>query len=211
MNACQRRAQILTLLLLLIGSTSPLLGQGRQGTETATGPVFQGVEAAVDLPVDLHVKNFGAPKDGLGLCVFASLQMAAQWEGTEALYDLMHKVPNGGGWPDKVDHYLKLLAPDLPYVQYEGVDPSILDRAIAMGRPPCVTYGFGEFYQNQTIAHMVLLAHLDDKLAAIIDNNDPDHWTWMTRDEFLKRWVHPSGKGWCVVLLDPPPPPTPSN
>lgn len=202
--------EVVRIALLLV-CFSDAFGQVRQATETATGPVFQGTEAAIDLPLDLHVKNIGAPKDGLGLCVFASLQMAAQWEGTEALFDLIHKVPNGGGWPEKVDHYLKLLAPDLPYVQYEGTNPAILDRAIAMGRPVCVTYGYGEFYRNETIAHMVLLAHLDDKLAAVIDNNDPGKWTWMTRDEFLKRWKHPNGKGWCVVLLDPPPPPVPSN
>ncbi len=188
-----------------------VFGQAKPATELATGPVFQGVEAAIDLPLGLHVKNIGAPKDGQGLCVFASLQMAANWEGVESLYDLINKVPNGGGWPEKVEHYLKLLAPELPYVQYEGNDPAILDLAIQMGRPPCITYGTGEFYKNKTIAHMVLLAHIDKDLAAIIDNNDPTHWTWMERSVLIERWKHPSGKAWVVVLLDPPPPPKPSN
>jgi hypothetical protein len=107
-------------LLVSLGSIWAQTG-GR--SEVATGPVYNGVEAAIDLPTNLHVKNFGAPKDGQGLCVFASLTMAARWEGTEALFDMIHKIPNGGGWPDKVDHYLKLLAPDVPYVQYEGAIP----------------------------------------------------------------------------------------
>lgn len=188
------------------------MGQENKASEVTTDTaVYQGRAAAIDLPMDLHVQNIPAPVDRQGLCVFASLQMAANWGGTEALYDLIHKVKFGGGWPAKVDHYLQLLAPKLPYVQYEGKDPAILDLAIRMGRPVCITYGYGEFYRNRTIAHMVFLAHIDDEVAAIIDNNDPKHWTWMSRNELLRRAMHPSGEFWAVVLLDPPPPLVPSN
>jgi hypothetical protein len=208
-----RRSSVKVLFAVasLLVSLSSIWAQTGGRSEVATGPVYNGVEVAIDLPVREHVRNFGAPKDGQGLCVFASLTMAARWSGTEELYNLIHQVPYGGGWPAKVDYYLGKIAPDLPYVQYQGTDPAILDQAIALGRPVCVTYGYGEFYSNKTIAHMVLLAHLDNELAAIIDNNDPDHWTWMSRAEFLKRAKHPSGQFWAVVLLDPPPPLVPTN
>jgi hypothetical protein len=79
------------------------------------------------------------------------------------------------------------------------------------GALPCVTYGYGERYGSGTIYHMVALLHLDDSLACVLDDNFPGTYEWMSRAEFLKRWKHPSGSGWAVVLLLPPPPPVPSN
>lgn len=198
----------LPLLLVLIALGVP----AGAGSELATGPVYKGVEAAIDLPMADHRKN-EAGIDGAGLCVWASIEMAAKWENIRELADLWAhmKKQKGGGWPERVTKVLGELAPDLVVIQYEGDDPAILDAAIKSGRPPLVTLGYGEYYKMQTIAHMVLLAHLDSQWAAIIDNNDPAHWTWMPREEFLKRWKHPSGKGWAVVLLAPPPPPPPTN
>jgi hypothetical protein len=175
------------------------------------GPSHNGVEVSVDLPPEQHVRNIGAPKDGKGLCVFASIDMAARWHHMPELIDLLHKIPDGGGWPEKVDEVMKRLAPDRKYVQYEGADPAILDSAVAIRAPACVTYGTGERYQNQTIYHMVLLVHLDAKSACIIDNNFPGTYEWMTRDEFLSRWKHPSGQGWAIVFLEAPPPPSPRS
>lgn len=175
------------------------------------GPSHNGVDVSVDLPVEQHVKNFGAPKDGKGLCVFASMDMAARWHHMADLIDVIHKVPEGGGWPQKVDKVIKQLAPDRKYVQYEGTDPAILDGAMASRAAACVTYGTGERYQLQTIYHMVLLVHLDAKTACIVDNNFPGTFEWMTRAEFLTRWKHPSGQGWAIVFLESPPPPIPRS
>jgi hypothetical protein len=55
---------------------------------------------------------------------------------------------------------------------------------------------------------MVNLAHLDAERGAIIDNNRPGSWVWMTRAEFLARWRGNSG-GWAIVFLAAPPPPHP--
>jgi hypothetical protein len=175
------------------------------------GTSHDGVEIQIDLPSEQHIRNFGAPADGKGLCVFASMTMASRWHNVRSLFDVIHKINEGGGWPEKVDKVFKQFAPNIKYVQYEGTDPSILDKALSEGRMACVTYGYGERYQMQTIYHMVCLAHLDDKHAAILDNNFPGTYEWMSRDEFLKRWKHPSGKGWAYVLLTPPPPPVPHN
>lgn len=175
------------------------------------GNTHSGTELQIDLPISQHVKNFGAPADDLGLCVFATLDMDARWHNERRLIGIIHKLEKGGGWPEKVDAVIKEYAPGLKYTQYEGTNPAVLDKALSEGRPAGVTYGYGERYKMETIAHMVLLVHLDSKWAAILDNNFPGTYEWMPREEFLRRWVHPSGKGWCYVLLGPVPPPVPHN
>ena len=175
------------------------------------GETHEGVEIEIALPSSQHVKNFGAPADNMGLCVFASMSMAARWHNIRELSDVINKLKEGGGWPEKVDAVFKKFAPGVEYVQYEGTNPAILDKAISESRPACVTYGYGERYKMQTIYHMVMLVHIDAKWAVILDNNMPGTYEWMAREEFLKRWAHPSGKGWAYVMLVPPPPPVPHN
>ena len=207
-----RLARMAVLLITVITmSGSGLTYRQIADKATVDGQTHNGVELQIDLPESQHVKNFGAPADGKGLCVFASMTMAARWHHVRQLSDIIHKINEGGGWPEKVTEVFKQYAPDLKFVQYEDTDPAILDKALAEGRPACVTYGYGERYQMKTIYHMVLLVHLDSKYAAILDNNFPGTYEWMSREEFLRRWVHPSGKGWAYVMLAPPPPPPPHN
>jgi hypothetical protein len=208
-----RRTTLIVVCLLPL--VAPIVQWSAQAqyyqSATVNGPVMDGVEVAVDLPLSQHVKNFGAPADGQGLCVFASLDMAARWHRQRSLIDVIHRVSRGGGWPEKVDEVMKEVAPDVVYEQYQGVDPKFLDRAIKNGGPVCITYGYGERYGMQTIYHMVLLVHLDSTSACIVDNNFPGTFEWMTRDELLRRWIHPTGKGWAISLLAAPPPPPPRN
>ena len=181
------------------------------------GTSYEGVELQIDLPISEHVRNIEAPLDKKGCCVFASMDMGARWHNVRELIGIINKIREGGGWREKVDDIFKQYAPNLKYVQYEGTNPAILDKALSEGRAACVTYGYGERYEDEqgkplkTIYHMVLLVQLDSKLAAILDNNFPGTYEWMSREEFLRRWVHPSGKGWAFVMLVPPPPPVPHN
>jgi hypothetical protein len=202
-----RRLRSIFLLFLLV---PPLAAQG-PGRAVVDGPTHDSTEVECDLPPEQHVKNFGAPADGKGLCVFASMSMLARWHHQLALSDVIHKVQEGGGWPEKVDQVLKQYSPSTKYLQYEGVDPKILDEAMARRAAACVTYGYGERYKMQTIYHMVLLVHLDQKFACIVDNNFPGTYEWMSRDEFLKRWKHPGGQGWAFTFLESPPPPIPRS
>lgn len=183
-----------------------------------TGP--GGVEPEVDLPGALHTKNVGG-SDGAGLCVFTSIGHAARWQNVEALVDFqtfMRKYP-GGGWPEKVTQYIPkasaakgAAAPQ--YVQVEGVDIEILRLALKSGRMPSVTYAYSPTgrYSGQRIAHMVNLVYLDDKVAAVLDNNfvGEDKVEWMSVAEFRRAYTG-SGGGWSVVLLDPGPPAFPWN
>lgn len=222
----KRRRTFLLALALLAIRASPAAAQ----TEwREAGPSHAGVEVIVDLPIGeapgslpealatsatsrQRVRNFGMPRpNGPGLCVFATLDMMGRYQNIVPLIGIIHKIPQGGGYPAKVKAVVEEHAPGLELVQYLGTDPATLDLAMRTGRPVGVTYGYGEFYQNQTIPHMVMLAHLDAQWAAIIDNNDPTVWTWMTRGEFLKRWTHLGGQGWAYVLIAPPPPPPPHN
>lgn len=210
---------ILSAIGLIVYSTrgenekpAPISASASLGDQaTVDGESHEGTELTVDLPSSQHVRNFGAPADGKGLCVFASMTMDARWHNIPELSDIIHHINEGGGWPDKVDRVIKQYAPKLKYVQYEGTDPAILDKAMSDDRAACVTYGYGERYGMRTIYHMVLLVHIDAKRAAILDNNFPGTYEWMSREEFLKRWIHPSGQGWAYVILSPPPPPPPHN
>lgn len=202
-------------LLLCAGTLA-----AQQFTPTANPTSPDGTAAIVDLPTSQHMRNVGG-SDGSGLCVFTSLQHAAYWQNVRTLDGFrawMQQRP-GGGWPEKVDQTFAQFCREKgrsvpPYIQHTGGDDSFLELALKTDRVPCVTYdGRDDFYRDRfgrpaQIAHMVNLAHLDAKSAAIIDNNRPGYWVWMSRADFLSRWRGNSG-GWAVVLLAPPPPPHP--
>ncbi len=193
-------------------------------SEVANGPVHENTEVMIHIPpAYLRENDRGIPeggKPGAGLCVWASLQMSAWWQGIGQLNDLFEymKTQTGGGWPERAEEILKARAPGVDFVQYEGKDRELLitliETALKTGRPVCITYGYGDFYRKRganQISHMVLLVHFDNKLAAIVDNNDVHNVTWMPREELLKRAAYPSGKTWVCVLIGTPPPPIPRN
>lgn len=191
--------------------------------ETANGPIFHGIEVRIDLPGPevedggQRVRNFGAPGDGLGLCVFATIDMIARDQDIRPLIGIIHRVKMGGGWPEKVTKVVEQAvkdagSPPIELVQYLGNDPSILDLALKTGRPVGITYGYGDYpYNGATISHMVMLVHFGKLYGCVIDNNNPLQYTWMTRAELIRRWLHPRGQGWAIVFLDSPVPPIPHN
>lgn len=195
----------LSFVLLLVPAPAP-------AQFVNSGPVYNGTRAVVDLPVSQHMRNVGG-SDGYGLCVFTSLQHSARWQGVYSIegYRRYMESRPGGGYPSKVDATLKafcqskgITVPD--YIQHTGGDDGFLDLAIRTGRCPSVTYGGKDGFYRSGVYHMVNLAHIDADSAAIIDNNRPGVWVWMSRRDFLFRWRDMDG-GWAVVLLGPPPPP----
>jgi hypothetical protein len=210
------RRWFLSLFLVTIPAMLPATPTGAGQFTTTNGPVYNGTRAVVDLPGSQHMKNVGG-RDGAGLCVFTSIQHAARWHGLYELegYRAYMETQPGGGWPQKVDKTLATFCaakgvkvPD--YIQHTGGDPAFLDLCIKTGRCPGVTYaGVDNFYRGR-IAHMVNLAHLDNSIAAIIDNNRPGQWVWMNRNDFVARW-HDMDGGWAFVFLAPPPAPYPAT
>lgn len=171
----------------------------------------------IDYPLSQHISNIGSRVDGAGMCVMSSIEMAARWANLETVRGLRSWCANkpGGGYPSKVDKQLKeysqSIAINTPeYVQYEGKELDLLRLALKTGRMPAVTYaGRDKVRYSGTIAHMVCLAHLDEKWAAIWDNNGTaGELIWMTPDEFKSRWTN-GNNGWAFVWLAPPPPPVP--
>lgn len=175
-------------------------------------------EVQIDFPLSEHITNIGSKVDGAGMCVMSSIEMAARWSNMEKLRGLRDWCAQepGGGYPEKVDRQLdkyakKVLNSEKPdYIQYEGKDSQILRTALETGRFPAVTYsGRDRVRYSGSIAHMVCLAHLDDKWAAIWDNNGkPGELIWMTPQEFMTRWTDGSS-GWAFIWISPPPPPLP--
>lgn len=205
-------------------------GQGRAGPHyepaVEDGPVHNGREIMIDLPIAQQIRNFGAPVDKKGLCVFASGTMAARWHNERKLFDMISTLKFGAGWPEKVDQTIKKLSPESSVVHYLGSDPAFLDREIKNGHMLAVTYGYSERYRNNlgTIYHMVNLVYLDSEMACVLDNNFPCtvetrngvkvatyRYEWMTRAEFIRRWVHPNGQGWAFSFTSPGPPPVLHN
>lgn len=216
-----KRLAIASVLLLCSGIYAQ---KGIDSTKEPTSP--NGTPSIVDIPANRHIRNVGG-SDGLGLCVFTSIQLSADWQNVRAIDGFrkwMESQP-GGGYPEKLDKMLEQYAtmrnvklPD--YVQHTGGDADFLDMAMKTGRCVCVTYAGVDGFYNEPVAHMVNLAHLDKDFAAIIDNNRPGYWVWMTRNQFLARWKgkydngsammqgrFAIGGGWAVVFLSPPPPP----
>jgi len=185
---------------------------------TEASPVKDGVRAVVDIPASRHIRNTGGigprgPGTGSGLCVFTSCEVSGDWQNVPALqgFQKWMTMKPGGGWPEKLDEMIRLFAaskgvPVPDYVQHTGGDDDFLDLAIRTGRCPAVTYSGSDGFYRGRVAHMVNLAHLDAERAAIVDNNRPGLWVWMSRKEFLARW-RDMGGGWAVVFLSPPPPP----
>lgn len=188
---------------------------------TTPDPVHDGTRAAIDLPVAQHMRNTGGmgrggPGTGAGLCVFTSIELDARWSNVATLAGLQRWMTTreGGGYPSKVDAVLRAFCAErgLPvpeYVQHTGGDLAFLDLVVRTGRCAGVTYSGSDGFYSGRVAHMVNLAHLDEKRAAVIDNNRPGQWVWMSRGDFAARWRDMNG-GWAFVLLAPPPPANPA-
>ncbi len=186
----------LPVLLLLLGV--PLVA----GPSSVHGPAFDGEEVSCDLPDAQQFKNIGSRKDGAGMCVFTSIEMAARWQGMEDFRGWRDWCANnyaGGGYPEKVTKLITAWCkfkniPEPPYLQYEGPSPEqVLELIDRTGRMACVTYGTSPRYNNQTIAHMVCSPKYSGKYGVILDNNfvdGPDHLEWMSREEMVHRPVH---------------------
>jgi hypothetical protein len=58
----------------------PLDGLAFAGSTMIDGPVRNGSTVAVDLPDSQRVRDFGAPADRKGLCVFTTLDMCARYQ-----------------------------------------------------------------------------------------------------------------------------------
>lgn len=183
------------------------------------GSEHDGRHLICDLPRDMQLKN-KVGTDGSGLCVWASLDIDAQYQNVTPLIgflDYMTKY-RGGGWPKKVDDYIPKKADGAPvrYQQSTTADEKLFEMFLRTHRPIAITYGYSARYKDRSnpdgrIDHMVVCVHLDEKWGAVYDNNFPGTFEWCSRRELFRRWELGDLGGWLVGYLDPPPPPKPQG
>lgn len=217
------RRVILSLLSLLL--VMPTLA-GPQDSHVA-GNSYDGEEVTCDLPTEQHIKNIGSRRDGAGMCVMSSVEMAARWSGLEDYRGLRDWCANepGGAYPQKVDDQLRRYAqakglPAPLYFQYTGDDPEpLLELIDRTGRMACFAYGYSPRYGGGAINHMVCGVKYSGRYGTVLDNNFPGTYEWMPRPELIRRMKLAAGRGgfpvkspaWVFVWLDAPPPPIPHN
>jgi hypothetical protein len=187
-----------------------VIGAG-EAAHVTEGPDYAGQHAQMDMPGTMHMRNT-VGRDRQGLCVTTSLEVCDRANGDGGLRGLQkHMTQFGGGsTPQRITRDLPAYDHDIEFVQVQGGPDEIrraLDLAFRTGRCVGMTYGYGERYHNQTIAHMVSGAAWGQRYGAIVDNNFPGSFEWMSCEELVKRCCWPHGTGWLVILLGPPPPP----
>lgn len=86
-------------------------------------------------------------------------------------------------------------------------DVGFLEWACRTRRGACVVSHNG--------SHMETLVHLDSEQAALIDNNFPDKFRWLPREQFIREWRSgPKGPltgngGWAFTPIYTPAAPLP--
>lgn len=215
--------RIVLCLVLLIGLSSNVCSQ--TGKSWVNGLSYQGESVTCDLPNDQQFKNIGSKKDGAGMCVFSSIEMAARYQGLDAMRgwrDWCAANYKGGGYPQKVDQLLlawwkKQAIEPIPYLQFEGVDPEAIMATIdKTNRMSSITYGFSPRY-GQRIAHMVNGILYGQKYGVVLDNNfiGDNQYEWMEKGELVRRMRlqtnGQAGSAWVFVWLTPGSPPAPKG
>lgn len=148
----------------------------------------------VDIPEAWRIHNW-APH-GSGSCVHASIVMLFNWQDRPDLgaawRGAYHSGETFAGAASKLDG---------AGVAWAGTaDPSdvaFLEWALRTRRGVAVTV--------MQARHCVLLVHLDQQSAGILDNNAPGRIRWVTREAFLREWR--SGPvTWAITPCFAPPP-----
>ena len=173
------------------------------------GSTWDGTEVDVDIPRLLRQQNERGV-DGLGLCVWATLQMLANYHNCTKLMDIFEQMRHerGGGWPERLQKEMERRGLGKKYLQHLGSDFEFVKGALAQGRPVGITYGYGEEYFG-TISHWVVCVAWRDGKVAVLDDNYTESIYWMPEAEFKRRAVHPSRTMWAAYLTwSLPPSPT---
>jgi hypothetical protein len=215
--------QIFYCIALALVFTTHADAQGKKSW--VGGITYQDATISCDLPNDQQFKNIGSKKDGAGMCVFTSIEMAARYQGLEQMRgwrDWAAANYAGGGYPQKVDQLLsawwkaKSIKP-IPYLQFEGKDPETIMATIdRTNRMASITYGYSPRY-GRGIAHMVNAILYGDKYGTVLDNNfiGDDKYEWMDKAELVRRMrLTPNGQAgsaWVFVWLTPGSPPPPKG
>ena len=138
--------------------------------------------------------------NGSWSCVHATMISLFRWQGHEDLATMWRKTYGNGEWAPSLA--AKFDKEGVRYAYTRGKrDVNFLEWACNTRRGCGVAVHGG--------AHMVMLVHLDEKRAGILDNNNVGIIKWVPRQTFLSEWYN--SKSWAVTPVYAPPPPRPSK
>lgn len=149
----------------------------------------------VNVPFSLRQANWLGP-NGQGSCSFAALCSDLQWLGKP---DKAHEIrlQCGDGQSPK-SLAIEMAKHDIKFAWTVGEqDVAFLEKALATRRGCMVCISGGE--------HMVLLAHLDDTSAYLIDSNQQGVNRRWSREQFEREWF--ASGSWAVCVIGTPVPP----
>lgn len=163
-----------------------------------SGPAFEVARTkeipVANLPASLRIDNWLSPSRE-GSCTHATLAMALRWQNRPHTADWWKAHHSGGETPQSLS--AKLESAGIRFATTAGEnDVTFLEWAIATRRGCGVTVLGGR--------HMVLLVHLDDEHAGIIDANAPQSVQWTSREAFLAEWRN--SNSWAIVPVYSPAP-----
>lgn len=149
----------------------------------------------VNLPQSIRQHNW-IGNQGQGSCVHASMVMLLRWQRHYELADWWRRsYANGENWNGLTSKA------NQAGVRWAG---TINQQNVAFLEWACKTRR-GCMVTCQDAEHMVILVHLDDKWAGIIDNNAPERVIWKSRQDFLTEWN--ASYSWALTPVYTPPPP----
>jgi len=161
------------------------------GCTPSRTPVIE--RPAVNVPMAFRQRNY----TDSGSCVHATLITLLRWQGRVSDANRWRRDFQGGEWASSFAQKLDGRGIRYAYVTNGGVP--FLEWACSTRRGCGITVKGG--------AHMVALVHLDDKWAAILDNNDVSKFTWIPRETLIAEWK--ASHGWAVTPVYSPAAPLP--
>jgi len=161
----------------------------------------------VNLPLSLRQENWTSSR-GFGSCTWATMVSLLRWQGQPQAAEWVRKNCAGGGTSSNMAAAFDRAG--LRYAYTTDPDVSVLEWACQTRRgcgisvkgmvcPKC-----GKRHGGY---HFVALVYLDDKWAAILDNNAVEQYVWIPREELIATWK--AGGGWTFTPVYDPAAPLP--
>jgi hypothetical protein len=150
----------------------------------------------VNVPESLRQSNWIGDQ-GMGSCVHASMISLLRWQYRLKTADHWRQTYGDGEQPE--DLAAKFDQEGIRYAYVTNGDVRFLEWACRTRRGCGITVMGG--------AHMVALVHLDDKWAAILDNNKVENFIWVPRETLIAEWK--ASYGWAVTPIYAPAAPLP--
>ncbi len=182
--------RILSMLILLASLA------GCEFNEDMGRPVSSKERPTVNVPAALRQSNWRGPQ-GQGSCVHATMISLLRWQYRLNAADYWRRAYGDGEYPE--DLAAKFDQEGVRYAYVTNGDVRFLEWACRTRRGCGVTVMGG--------AHMVALVHLDDKWAAILDNNNVERFIWVPRETLIAEWK--ASYGWAVTPIYTPAAPLP--